>query len=274
MDQIDSLNPDTILHDLPVQTLPRRVLCYTQVSSTMDIAREHLRQQPPEVFPLLVQADEQLAGRGRMRRPWVGAPGQSLLFSLVLRPHWLQPTADVITLVWLAGVSLCEAIAATSTLQPRLKWPNDVLLPLPDQPDRMGKIAGILLESASSQQQVDWAIIGCGLNVNSSPSPDASMRYPATSLTVAQGAPVARLHLLRAILTRMDSWYTRLQAGEREALFVAWRALLTTLGQQVTIDTGDGTLSGLAEAVESSGALNVRDKTGTLHVVTTGDIGV
>jgi BirA family biotin operon repressor/biotin-[acetyl-CoA-carboxylase] ligase len=174
------------------------------------------------------------------------------------------------TLVWLAGVSLCEAIAAVTPLKPRLKWPNDLLLP--DSTGRLHKIAGILLESGSSSERLDWAVIGCGLNVSASPPPDPSLRYPATSLQATLGHPVPRLPLLRAILERMDDWYTRLQAGGRDDLYATWHGLLATLGQPVHIALNEGTLSGTAEDVDTSGALHVRDEEGTLHIVTNGDV--
>jgi BirA family biotin operon repressor/biotin-[acetyl-CoA-carboxylase] ligase len=274
--QHDHLTPEAIRHNLGTSEIPRRVLCYARASSTMDVARAHLNEQPADAFPLLVQADEQTAGRGRMRRPWASAPGTSLLFSLVLRPQWHFPPDDAAMLVWLAGVSLCEGIASMTPLQPRLKWPNDVLLPLPAQlaqaPVGMGKIAGILLESSSSQAGLTWAIIGCGLNVSDSPPPDAALRYPATNLAAALGQPVPRLPLLRAILTRLDFWYAHLRRGDHGPLFETWRSLLHSLGQHVVINLPDGVLEGTAEAVDRSGALHVRDAAGTLHAVTNGDV--
>jgi BirA family biotin operon repressor/biotin-[acetyl-CoA-carboxylase] ligase len=138
----------------------------------------------------------------------------------------------------------------------------------------MGKIAGILLESSSSQAGLTWAIIGCGLNVSDSPPPDAALRYPATNLAAALGQPVPRLPLLRAILTRMDFWYAHLRRGDHGPLFEAWRNLLHSLGQHVAINLNDGTLEGTAEAVDHSGALHVRDAAGTLHIVTNGDVSV
>jgi BirA family biotin operon repressor/biotin-[acetyl-CoA-carboxylase] ligase len=178
-------------------------------------------------------------------------------------------------LVWMAGVSVCEGIAAATSLLPRLKWPNDVLLPLGQQDaaqGKMGKVAGILLESSSSHEQVNWAVIGCGLNVNDSPPIEMQMLYPAVSLAAVCGQPVPRLPLIRAILQRLDFWCTCIQTGDHAALFVAWRNLLITLGQQVRIQTERGILAGLAETVDSSGSLYVRDDAGTLHTITSGDV--
>jgi BirA family biotin operon repressor/biotin-[acetyl-CoA-carboxylase] ligase len=97
-------------------------------------------------------------------------------------------------------------------------------------------------------------------------------RYPATNLADQQGEPVPLLPLLQAILRRLDYWYALLQQGGYMTLFAAWRDLLVTPGQQVQIETGSGTLRGLAEGVEPSGALRVIDEAGRLHIITNGDV--
>lgn len=271
----EPLTPETILDNLGTAVLPRRVLCYEQVSSTMDVAREQLQRLPPEAYPLLVLADEQTAGRGRMRRPWSSSPGSALLFSLVLRPTWLA-TEYSMALVWLAAVSICEAITLVTPLHPRLKWPNDVLLPAdPSLPEgAWHKVAGILLEAGHDQQRLDWATIGCGVNISEHP-PAELLRAPATNLAAALDEPLPRLPLLRAALLRLDVWYVRLQQGDYDSLFATWRSLLITLGRQVQIETASGEiLRGVAEDVEPSGALRVRDAAGTLHTISSGDVRV
>lgn len=254
----------------------------------MDVARAWLQQADAAQLPALILAEAQTAGRGRMRRSWGAPPGSALLFSLALRPHWLAADQAQV-LVWMAGVALCEGITLATGLQPRLKWPNDVLLPAstatPDLPppsnaatapafvpSRWPKVAGILLEMSSLGAEVDHAIIGCGVNVHANPPSDMPLRYAATNLSVALGHPVARLPLLHALLTRLDAWYTRLQRGEREQLFTAWRTLLLTPGHTIQVETATGIITGYAEDVEPSGALRLRDAAGTVHIIASGDV--
>lgn len=260
------LNPTTILHDLPVAHLPRRVEWHAQVPSTMDLARQALPTLSDDDLPLLIGADEQTAGRGRRGRAWIAPPASALLFSLALRPHWLAP-ADAGVLVWLAGVALCAAIRAVAGLEPRLKWPNDVLLD-------GHKVAGVLLESGSTGTRLEHVIIGCGINTAASP-PAATLRYPATHLDAHTTAPVDRLALLRAVLLHLDAGYGDLLHGgeqSRARLFAAWRALLVTPGMAVQVETASGTLSGIAEDVEPDGALRLRDASGQIHLITSGDV--
>jgi BirA family biotin operon repressor/biotin-[acetyl-CoA-carboxylase] ligase len=266
----EPLTPNRILHDLQTRAMPGSVYCYGQVGSTMDLARELLADTADAQLPLLVTAEEQTAGRGRKGRPWSARSGQALLCSIGMRPAWLPPSRSV-ALVWLIAVALCEAVESETGLAARLKWPNDLLVPT--SPATWGKAAGILIELSFSRTTIDRAIIGCGININDAPPPEA-VRYPATQLSAAAGRPIDRLTFLRAWLRRLDNWYLRLQASAEEELFAAWQSRLHTLGQSVSIETERGIWQGHATAVTREGALVVRTADGRLQTVTAGDIGL
>lgn len=238
----------------------------------MDVARELLAALGADDLPLLVTAEEQTMGRGRAGRRWEAPAGTALLLSLALRPAWLPPARGV-ALVWMLAVALCEAVEEVTALQAHLKWPNDLLLPLGGGAVAYAKAAGILLEAHLGAQRIEWAILGCGVNVGAAP-PAEQTRYPATSLAAAAGRPVSRLALLLALLRRLDSWHGRLAAGDDEALFAAWRARLAGIGAPVRVETPAGLVRGIAEGVDRDGGLLVRDDAGALHTVTAGDVGL
>ncbi|RRR71304.1 MAG: biotin--[acetyl-CoA-carboxylase] ligase [Candidatus Viridilinea halotolerans] len=267
---------------------------HASIGSTMDAARDLLQQQPACCFPALIVSDEQTAGRGRQGRRWLAPPGTALLLSLALRPHWLAPHQGVV-LVWLLSVALCEAVEQITPLRSGLKWPNDLLLqvknsegegetipppphPTPNfqqhstlrLPPHWAKAAGILLEVNLSSERIEWAILGCGINVSAAPPPDTTP-YPTTSLAAA-GGPVERLTLLAALIERIAAWHERLAAGEHAALFSAWRSRLVTLGHAVQVSTPDGPLNGYASDVTPDGSLLVRDAAGRVHAIATGDV--
>jgi BirA family transcriptional regulator, biotin operon repressor / biotin---[acetyl-CoA-carboxylase] ligase len=263
---------ETILNGLHEPGLPRSIRWYAQLASTMDTCREALAGLHDHELPLLIGAEEQLAGRGRRGRSWLAPTGTALLFSLALRPQQLAAEQGV-ALIWAASVALCEGIAATTGLEARLKWPNDLLLWYGTKP-QWHKIAGVLLETSSDQYGLRWAILGCGINISANPPPSA-VRYPAGNLVAAYGQPIHRPSLLRAILLRYAYWFTQLEHGKTEQLFAAWRGLLQTVGTQVAISTDNTTsMNGYAEGVDHSGALLVRDNTGRLHTITNGDVGL
>ena len=264
------LTPTNVLNGLDTH-IPQTVRCFPQVNSTMDLCREALQQEPDSHFPLLIVADEQTAGRGRQGRRWEAPPSSALLFSLAFRPPRL-PFANAPRCVWMASVAIAEGIAAACGVTPSLKWPNDILLPAPKDESYGGpwrKIAGILLEASSNFAEVDWAIIGCGINLSAAP-PSKATRLPASHLS-RYTANLDRVELLRDILRRFDAWYPAL-SGDDSALFSAWRDRLITIGHDVAINTPNGVIHGRAEAVDRAGNLLVRGSSGVLQTITSGDV--
>ena len=124
---------------------------------------------------LVLVAEAQTSGRGRMGRRWISPPRRSLTFSVLLRPA--VPAGRLGWLPLLAGVAVASALQQTAGVDARLKWPNDVLVD-------GAKIAGILAE-----RWTNAVVIGTGINVlqhrGELPVPTA------TSLLVAQGAGTA-----------------------------------------------------------------------------------
>src|SRR5450759_2046760 len=105
---------------------------------------------------LVLAAEEQRAGRGRMGRAWVAPPRAALTFSLLVRPRTVPPARRG-WLPLLAGVAVASAVHAVANVDARLKWPNDVLV-------GPAKLGGILAEAAG-----DAVVVGIGLNVSTEP---------------------------------------------------------------------------------------------------------
>ncbi|NJM05618.1 biotin--[acetyl-CoA-carboxylase] ligase [Candidatus Gracilibacteria bacterium] len=302
------LTSDAIVGGLGTREIPGPVYVYTTLDSTMDEARRLLAENP-DAGALLVVAEEQTAGRGRVGRSWQAPVGSALLFTLALRPHWLPPAP------WhrpgatrrrgaLRGdqyrhrdhdrPQMAERSAALGTEcangrgRPQDAGQSKVATsdatscgmltnvrytdPAEDNLP-WAKAGGILLESNVVGEQFDFALIGCGLNISASP-PLAKVRYPATSVGEALGGAIDRLAVLRAILVHFDAWYIRLAQGDYEPLFAAWRKQLLTIGNQVRIETAQGMLEGRAEAVAIDGSLLLRSSDGRLHTIYSGDVGV
>lgn len=136
----------------------------------------------------IVVAERQTAGRGRRGRAWVSAPDESLAFSVLARPKF--PRALWGRLALIAGLAVAEALE-TFGYEPRMKWPNDVLL-------AGRKVCGILVETDE-----DFAVIGIGLNVLVRVFPE-ELAETATSLWLVDGQNVAREGLLAAISDRLE----------------------------------------------------------------------
>ncbi len=243
---------------------------------------------------LVLTAEEQLAGRGRMGRSWVSPPRSSLMFSLLLRPHQV-PVGRRGWLPLLTGVAVAEAVNATG-IRARLKWPNDLMV-RDARSARDAKLAGILAEASGGA-----IVVGVGLNVSTTPDelpPPPPGGLPATSLRAVATDQAAtdqattdqattdqattdnsvpdRETLLAAILASFERWYEpwRQASGDPEAsgLRPAYTRLCATIGRRVRAELpGDQLLSGLAVGVDSDGRLLVREPSGTEVPVAAGDV--
>jgi BirA family biotin operon repressor/biotin-[acetyl-CoA-carboxylase] ligase len=225
-----------------------RILYHDELDSTMNEAAR-LAEDGAEEGTVVV-AEVQTAGRGRFGRIWV-SPAGNMWMSVLLRPS----IQSLRYLSILAGVASANAIASTTSLDVTLKWPNDL---------RIGgrKVGGVLVENSLSGSEVRHAVIGIGINVALDPSSNGAIASTATALNMEYGAPVPREKLLRQLLDEMDRLYGSLVTGTTP--LEEWRALLDTLGKQVTVHEltelgGPGSsYSGIAEDVDATGNLLLR----------------
>jgi BirA family transcriptional regulator, biotin operon repressor / biotin---[acetyl-CoA-carboxylase] ligase len=201
---------------------------------------------------LVVVADVQTAGRGRLDRSWEAPPGSSLLVSVLVR---VPERADPGPVVMATAVALAEAVGNVAGIEPALKWPNDLVVA-----DR--KLAGILAE-----RDGDGLVVGVGCNVNWDEFPP-DLASTATACNLEAGRSVDRDALLVEFLERLER---ALRAGTN--VIGEYRARLETLERRVRVQPlrGDD-IVGRATAVTDDGALVVRDDAGVDHTVVTADV--
>lgn len=234
----------------------RSVRFYQTTPSTMDDAAEWARAGAED--GAVVVAETQTASRGRRGRRWVSEAG-NLYLSVLLRPD-----ADRLPLLnALAGVAVARAVRRVAGVTPSIKWPNDIMV-------EGRKVAGILAESALSGGQVEYAVVGIGVNIGLEVSGDAEIADTAGSLNALAGVEVDRVELLRRILQYMDALY--LDLGRGRSPVAEWRRWLDTLGQRVAVTHYDAAHTGLAEDVDDWGNLILRTDDGRRLTLSAGDI--
>jgi BirA family biotin operon repressor/biotin-[acetyl-CoA-carboxylase] ligase len=219
---------------------------------------------------LVVVAEHQTAGRGRLDRTWTTPARSALTLSVLLRPGGLAP-AHWPWLPLLTAVAVVRALPEHGPASPSLKWPNDVLLGGPTTgstgPGRRGKVGGILVERVETADG-PAAVVGVGLNVSMT---QEELPVPsATSLALA-GVEVDRtdllVRLLRSLRREYDAW---LRAGgdpDASGVRASYTSLCTTLGQTVRVDLPSGeTLTGVATRIAPGGGLVVESGNRTATV--------
>jgi BirA family biotin operon repressor/biotin-[acetyl-CoA-carboxylase] ligase len=250
------LSPSSITRDLKTTCIGKKVIYYPRLPSTMDAARQEARQGAAEGTVII--AGEQTEGKGRLQRTWF-SPSGNIAFSIILYPG----IASLPYLIMIASLAVVHSIETVTGLKTQIKWPNDILI-------GSKKVGGILIENEMKRNKVVFTIIGIGINVDLRVPEFIEITTTATSLNRESGKVVRRTKIIRSLLTEFEKLYLSLPAGE--PIYKAWRDRLVTLGRKVKVKTGRYTLEGIAESVDTSGALMLRHADGCLTRVIAGDV--
>jgi BirA family biotin operon repressor/biotin-[acetyl-CoA-carboxylase] ligase len=247
---------------------PGRVYWYEQVESTNTTARQLAGQGAGEWTA--VAAFQQTAGRGRYQRRWVSPAGKGMYLSVVLRPR-MKPTEinliNLSTALLVADFLEKQANAVGTPLAVGLKWPNDVLV-------NQRKIAGILLETGYRHQQVDFVVVGVGINLNHTESDfPEELRHLATSLLLETGkeweVPAVATDFLIDFHRGMQPFLSTHFAHVLES----YRRRLLFRNQTIRVVVNNSPLTGILRDVDDQGFLLLQTDQGILRI-TSGDVGV
>jgi len=170
---------------LQTRWLGRAFKWHAACGSTNDLAAERARAGAPA--GLVIVADSQTAGRGRLGRTWHSPAEENLYLSILLRPA--RPPSEIPPITLLAGAGVARALQ-TFGLEPRLKWPNDV--ELVDETGKRRKVCGVLTEMASAGASALHVVVGIGINANAVAFPP-EIAERATSLRQALGRAIDRV---------------------------------------------------------------------------------
>jgi len=238
------------------------VVVLDAVPSTNAVVADRARAGAAE--GLVVVAEHQTAGRGRLDRIWVTPPGAALTMSVLLQPEEVD-TGRWPWLPILAGIAVSEAVQRVCDVACELKWPNDVLV-------SERKLAGILVERIELESSAA-AVVGIGLNVSTIreelPGP------AATSLALEGAATLDRSVIAREMLRSLGALYRQWRAEHGDAalgLLGAYARRCSTLGRHVRVELPTGRqVSGEATGVDADGRLQVRTDRGT-EALSAGDV--
>ena len=216
---------------------------------------------------VVLVADHQTGGRGRLGRSWEAPPGSSLLMSVLFRPG--LAVADTFHLTMAVGLAAQHACEATAGVRPGLKWPNDLVV---ERDGATRKLGGILAESHLAGDRVDAVVVGLGLNVNWPREPAGDLAEVATALNLLTGSEVDRDGLLSELLAALDALAADLDSEHaRRALRATYRDELSTHGRAVRVETPEGMVEGNAFDVDDTGSLVVDTADGHIDVAV-GDV--
>jgi len=221
---------------------------FERCSSTLDEARTLALAGRAE--GTVVVAGEQTAGRGTKGRTWFSPPGRGLYVTVLLRPAC--PRLSLLPLA--VGLAARDAAAASSDLDIRLKWPNDLVW-------EAKKLGGVVCEGGGGESGPRFVLAGIGVNVAQAPEGfPPGLRDRATSLASAAGRPVGTDDLLRLLCESLETWYNIFIRGTGDKIVHAFQEIMTfTPGDRVRLETGGAAIDGTFIGLDAFGGLVCED---------------
>jgi BirA family biotin operon repressor/biotin-[acetyl-CoA-carboxylase] ligase len=260
----DLLLPAEISHGLTTRNFGKRITYREECSSTQDLAAELACRGEPEGSIFITET--QTRGRGRKGRIWISTPSAGVYLSVILRPK-LQ-ASQIVQIPMVAGVAAARAINTVTCLEPDIKWPNDILL-------NSKKVAGILTDMSCEKNQINYIILGIGINVNSlySDLPE-TIRDTATSLRIESGRNISRIALVQRYLVELEiAYYGYLKSGF-ESIRKEWKNFSSTIGTRVEIVDGLESVTGEVLDIDTDGFLLLKTDAGKTQRIVAGDVSL
>lgn len=256
-----NLNQEYLRKNLAGKFIGHPLYYYEEIGSTNDEAFHLGVAGAPEGTVLI--AESQMAGKGRMQRVWYSPPGANIYTSIILRPMFEAPRAPQISIA--AGVAVAEILEDYCPGKVRLKWPNDVLI-------EGKKICGILAQMKMSGGDIDFIVVGIGMNINLSYEQfPKDIQKIATSLSIETGREISRADLIIHLYENVAKWYRELAQYGFDPVREKWLSLSCMIGQPVSVMFQDERVSGRAVGLSEDGSLVLLTNQNETRLVSAGD---
>ena len=242
--------------------MPFQIERHESLDSTNRAARDAARQNRPD--RLVIVADRQTAGRGRLGREWESPSGRNLYFSILLHAGFSREWPSELAIV--TACSLARSLSKISKQIFKLRWPNDIYC-------NERKVAGILLEWVDRADTQASVVVGVGINVNSRPEDfSPALQQTATSLKAETGRPFDRTAVLTDLLSAMDTDLAEYGRLRIQPFLKRWMIATDLKGQRIHVEQGSESWDGTFVGLDPHGALQATLADGTLRTVVAADV--
>ena len=257
----EHITKEKIIPNLETEYMGKEILCFRKVFSTNSIAK-FLANHSAEEGTVLI-SEIQTKARGRLGKKWE-APEGGIWMSLILRPQVPPARIGLITLA--TGVAIAKSIRSLG-VDARIKWPNDVLI-------HGKKISGVLTEVNATFNEIDWIVVGIGIDSNLKLEDfSEDIRIGTTTLTEELPTKVDENELIAVFLNEFEKVYKLYKDGEIETILKDWRDLADTIGKYVNItQTGGKITQGYVVGINNEGSLIIERQDGTLEKIISGEL--
>ncbi len=254
VNRTEKLLPWEITKKIKSEFVGRRVYYFDEIDSTQNYALQ-ISNNKNENGTVIV-AEKQTDGKGRLNRKWYSPEG-GIWLSVIIHPEFQISDATIIPLA--ASLALCESIKKVHKIKTDVKWPNDITI-------NGKKVAGMLIDTSIQGNKVENLVLGIGINfavniqqiekrLKNSPN-----FYGVTSLFPEKNKP-SKIELLVQFLLELEKVINSLIKGKNAQIIKDWSKHTNMFGKTISVNTGNGKISGIAKKIDSDGALII--KTGT-----------
>ena len=258
----DKLYPEMVRCGLEKCRFASEVYYYQSTDSTNDVAERLAVNSDKE--GIVVIAEKQGRGRGRLGRSWMSSENIGIWMSIVIRPK-----IDYMNACWItpaASVAVATAIREVTGLSALIKWPNDVMID-------GRKVSGILVETGKGNNQLPFMILGIGVNVNHKLNDFPSeIQDRSISLALAGGRNFSRLDLVQEILRNLEKYFNILEEAGPDTIVSEWEKLSVTFGRRIKVQIPAGILEGFGNGIGENGEILIRKDDGRIEGVFSGDV--
>lgn len=240
----------------------KNCVCLERVDSTNEEAKRQAAAGADE--GLLVTAEYQYAGKGRLGRSWEDKGGQDIAMSILLKPSISPMEASQLTLV--AGLAAAETVKRAAAIDVKIKWPNDIVF-------EGKKLVGILTEMSASMERVNYAVVGIGINVNSLSFSD-EIKDRAVSLSMLTGRSFNRAEIISLFMSIFMPMYKVFCTSGLRDFVEKYNSACVNVGKRVRAVSRTGTAEGIALGIDGSGCLLIKNDSGQVISVMSGEVSV
>lgn len=256
------MSENTLRWGLHTEWLGKTIIHKTEVSSTQTLAHE--AAQDGAKHGTVIIADEQTRGKGRMNRPWHSLKEKGIWISILLRPNMLPMLAPQLTL--LTATVLADVIYEQMEVRPQIKWPNDILID-------GKKMAGILTELQAEQDQIQYVIIGIGMNINQTKTDlPKEIQQKATSLRIETGTEWDLTQFTQQLLETFERNYTSYKENGFSEVKHKWESYGFKIGQPISIQTMNRQWKATFSGIADDGALLIKNDDGSVEKLYSAEI--
>lgn len=260
----DELLPWEITSNLKTKIIGRQAYYFDTIDSTQNQALKMADDETNNGS--IIVASKQTGGRGRSGRKWVSPKG-GIWISIILLPKF---DISITTLFPIASaLALSIAIEKIFSINPELKWPNDLTI-------KGKKVAGMLVDVALESNKIEHLVLGVGINFNVNVKEiEKALKgtpnfYGVASLT-EQKSEIKPIKLVQTFLVELERIYKLLETKQTKKIISEWTSRSSTIGKNVELNTPDAKIKGKAMRIDEDGALVVSENGKTNRIIA-GDI--